>query len=102
MVLRAASAVGRSLGCAIVEIVLVCAAGVLPVGAQLLHASGERPSFAVASIRPGAADEQGHGSSGVGRFAELATVKELIKYAYGIGYDGELSGGPRWMATEKF
>ena len=103
MLLRAASLVGRLLRSAIVGVVLVCVAGVLPVRAQLLHSSGERPSFAVASIRPSSPDEVGHGGSGVGRFAESATtVRELIKYAYGIGYDGELSGGPRWMATEKF
>ena len=45
----------------------------------------------------------GHGGSGVGRYAEAATtVRELIKYAYGIGYEGELVGGPRWMSTDKF
>jgi uncharacterized protein (TIGR03435 family) len=72
-------------------------------GAQLLHASGARPSFAVASIRPSSPDEMGHGGSGVGRYAEAATtVRELIKYAYGMGYEGELVGGPRWMSTDKF
>ncbi len=70
---------------------------------QLLHASGARPSFAVASIRPSSPDEMGHGGSGVGRYAEPATtVRELIKYAYGMGYEGELVGGPRWMSTDKF
>jgi uncharacterized protein (TIGR03435 family) len=39
----------------------------------------------------------------VGRYAEASTtVKELIKYAYGMGYDGELVGGPRWTSTDKF
>ena len=82
---------------------VVWVVGVVPVWGQLLHASGERPSFAVASIRPSSPDEVGHGGSGVGRFAESAkTVKELIMYAYGMGYDGELVGGPRWMSTDKF
>jgi uncharacterized protein (TIGR03435 family) len=93
---------GRLLGLAAV-VGLPCFAGVVPVCAQLLHASGARPSFAVASIRPSSPDEVGHGGSGMGRFAESAkTVKELIMYAYGMGYDGELVAGPRWMSTDKF
>jgi uncharacterized protein (TIGR03435 family) len=77
--------------------------GVPGLSGQLLHASGARPSFAVASVRPSAPDEMGHGGSGVGRYAEAATtVRELIKYAYGMGYEGELVGGPRWMSTDKF
>jgi uncharacterized protein (TIGR03435 family) len=84
-------------------VVVVWGVGVMETCAQLLHASGERPSFAVASIRPSSPDEVGHGGSGVGRFAESAkTVKELIMYAYGMGYDGELVGGPRWVSTDKF
>jgi bla regulator protein BlaR1 len=84
-------------------VVVVWGVGVMETCAQLLHASGARPSFAVASIRPSSPDELGHGGSGVGRFAESAkTVKELIMYAYGMGYEGELVGGPRWMSTDKF
>ena len=80
---------------------LGCLLGVVPVWGQLLHASGERPSFAVASIRPSSPDEMPHGGSGAGRYAvSSTTVKELIKYAYGIAYEGELSGGPGWMSTE--
>jgi uncharacterized protein (TIGR03435 family) len=97
MILRRVNLMGGGLWFA------VWVAGVVPVWGQLLHASGERPSFAVASIRPSSPDEVGHGGSGVGRFAESAkTVKELIMYAYGMGYDGELSGGPRWVSTDKF
>jgi uncharacterized protein (TIGR03435 family) len=89
-----------------VGVVGLMAAGLVDVPgglAQLLHASGERPSFAVASVRPSSPDEVPHGGSGVGRYAESGTtVKEMIKYAYGIGYDGELSGGPRWLSTDRF
>jgi bla regulator protein BlaR1 len=87
----------------LVVVGLGCFAGVAPVLGQLLHANGVRPSFAVASIRPSSPDAMPHGGSGVGRYDEAATtVGEMIKYAYGIGYDGELSGGPRWMSTDKF
>ncbi len=82
---------------------VACSAGLGRMNGQLLHASGERPSFAVASIRPSSPDVVPHGGSGAGRYAEAATtVKDLIKYAYGIAYDAELVGGPRWMSTEKF
>jgi uncharacterized protein (TIGR03435 family) len=99
MALRRADLMGKLFWLAVV----VWLAGMVPVWGQLLHASGERPSFAVASIRPSGPDVMPHGGSGAGRYAEVAiTVKELIKYAYGIAYDGELVGGPRWMSTEKF
>ena len=99
MVLRRANSMRELLWLAVV----LWVAGVVPVRGQLLHASGERPSFAVASIRPSSPDVVSHGGSGVGRYAEPATtVKEMIKYAYGIGFDGELVGGPRWVSTDKF
>jgi uncharacterized protein (TIGR03435 family) len=103
MLLCVLSSRGRLLGLAAV-VGLGCGAGVVPgCDAQLLHASGERPSFAVASVRPSSPDDVPHGGSGVGRYAESGTtVKELIKYAYGIAYDGELVGGPRWMSTDRF
>src|ERR1700733_11111298 len=79
---------------------VVWVVGVVPVWGQLLHASGGRPSFAVASIWP---RSPGEGGAGGGWFADSEkTVKELIMYAYGMGYDGELVGGPRWMSTDKF
>jgi len=30
------------------------------------------------------------------------TVKQIISYAYGITFDGELLGGPKWIGTERF
>src|SRR5277367_4460598 len=73
----------------------------VPFYGQILHANGPRPSFEVASIRPSPPDEEGRNFSGPGGQADSFTVrgmtiKKLVSYAYGIGYDGELSGGPRW------
>lgn len=70
---------------------------------QLLHGSGPLPAFPVASVRPSSPDEENHGSvQADGFFTTAMTVKQLIAYAYGMGYDGELAGGPRWMVTDRF
>jgi uncharacterized protein (TIGR03435 family) len=77
---------------------------VRPIHGQLLHPAGTRPSFAVASIRPSSPDEVGpsHMTKADSFTARAMTLKELISYAYGIGYDRELSGGPGWIGTEHF
>ena len=70
---------------------------------QLLHGSGTLPSFSVASVRPSSPDEESHGSvQADGFFTTAMTVKQLIAYAYGMGYDGELAAAPRWVATDRF
>ena len=79
----------------------------VPCYGQILHANGPRPSFEVASIRPSPPDEEGRNFIGPGGHADSfrvrgVTIKKLISYAYGLGYDGELSGGPKWIGTDRF
>ena len=70
---------------------------------QVLRATGARPSFEVASIRASAPDERPGRTTEADRFvAKATTVKEMVMYAYGLGFDGELSGGPHWMETDRF
>jgi len=71
---------------------------------QMLHATGARTSFEVASVKPSRPDEQDRGFVvQPGRFtARGTTVKRLILYAYGIVSDQEFSGGPKWMTTDRF
>jgi uncharacterized protein (TIGR03435 family) len=78
--------------------------GVGSVEGQLLHASGARPSFAVASIRPSGDEEQWPARRvQMDSFKSTKmTLNEVDKYAYGIAYDREMTGGPRWMGTDRF
>ena len=65
---------------------------------QLLHASGARPSFAVASIRPECGDEEAWPARRVqvdSFQSTKRTLKDVIMYAYGIAYaTARISGGP--------
>jgi bla regulator protein BlaR1 len=79
----------------------------IPMYGQILHATGPRPSFEVASIRPVRPDEQGgniYGYSGRPDSYSVrgVTIRNLIFYAYGIGFAPEFSGGPKWIGTDKF
>jgi uncharacterized protein (TIGR03435 family) len=79
----------------------------VPFYGQILQANGPRPSFEVASVRPSPPDEEGRNFSGPGGQTDSfrvrgMTIKKLVSYAYGIGYDGELSGGPKWIGTDRF
>ena len=73
--------------------------------AQVLHPDGPRPAFAVASIRPTASNAQGPDRMNVqtDRFlTQGQTLRQIITFAYGLGYPGELSGGPKWIETDRF
>jgi bla regulator protein BlaR1 len=75
----------------------------IPIYGQLLHPSGPRPSFAVASVRPNQpGDIQGGSAQADSYVAKAKTLQEIIKYAYAIGYDRELSGGPEWVSTDRY
>jgi bla regulator protein BlaR1 len=75
----------------------------IPIYAQLLHPSGPLPSFAVASIRPSQPGDLSRGSVQADSYmAKAKTLREIIKYAYAIGYDRELAGGPSWLSTDKY
>jgi uncharacterized protein (TIGR03435 family) len=70
----------------------------------------DRPTFEVASVKPNhSGDTGGHLGIPAGRFtATNVTLKELIKFAYkgnqgGFSLrDDQVSGGPSWMASDKF
>ncbi len=69
----------------------------------LLHPVTPMPSFSVASVRPSREDEESHGGTNQDSYsAQRTTLKEVLAYAFGLGYDQELSGGPSWMRNEKF
>jgi uncharacterized protein (TIGR03435 family) len=70
---------------------------------QVLHASGPRPAFEVASIRPSLPDERPGRMVDADRFvANATTIKEMLMYAYGLRFNGELSAGPGWIGTDTF
>ena len=76
----------------------------MPVSGQVLHASGARPSFAVASVRPSGPgnDMSIHNVRADSFVARGMTVREIVLFAYGIAFDREVSGGPAWMGSDRF
>ena len=72
--------------------------------AQLLHPISTLPSYSVVSIRPSSpTEDQPHGRLNQdGYYAEHTTVKELIAYAFGLGYEQELVNAPSWVLNERF
>ena len=58
----------------------------------------------MASIRPRpSADEFEHTTEQADSFSARAiTLRSAIKFAYGITFDRELTGGPNWAETDKF
>jgi uncharacterized protein (TIGR03435 family) len=77
----------------------------MTVQAQVLHPDGPRPSFAVASIRPSAPKAEIIDRTQVQTDRFLThdeTLRQIITFAYGLGYKDELSGGPRWIDTDRF
>ncbi len=100
----------RRRGATFPGIVLALAAGGLlvlctPDYAQVLHPDGPRPSFAVNSVRPTASNAQIVDRMNVqtDRFlTQGQTLRQIITFAYGLGYPAELSGGPKWIETDRF
>lgn len=73
--------------------------------AQLQHAEGAAVQpFEVASIKPSRADDNmTRLFMSPGKFTtEAETIKEVIRFAYDIKSDNQLSGGPSWINSEKF
>ena len=72
--------------------------------AQLLHPAPKLPSFSVVSIRPSnPAEDQAHGTITPDTYrAEHITLRELIAYAFGLGYEQELVGAPSWVLNDRF
>jgi bla regulator protein BlaR1 len=72
--------------------------------AQLLHPVAPMPSFAVASVRPASPNEElsGGGVSPDSYRAERTTLKDVLAYAFGLGYEHELDHAPSWVANDRF
>ena len=73
--------------------------------AQLQHAEGAAVQpFEVATIKPSRADDNmTRLFMSPGKFTtEAETIKEVIRFAYDIKSDDQLSGGPSWINSEKF
>ena len=70
----------------------------------LLHPVTNMPSFAVSSVRPvKPGDEEQHGGVGPdGYHAGNTTLRDVIAYAFGTGYDGEVAGEPSWVHSDRF
>jgi uncharacterized protein (TIGR03435 family) len=69
-------------------------------------AANAKPSFEVATIKPGVPDSPGQainvGRGGRNSFTTLNTpLSELIKFAYGI-HGKQVTGGPSWVEMDKF
>jgi len=74
--------------------------------AQILHATGARPSFEVATIKPSKPDEtrsgMGFSAGGRGFTSTNATVRDMIQEAYNVKSANQIQGASGWMTTEKF
>ncbi len=73
-------------------------------GGQLLHPVAPMPSYSVASVRPSNLhDEDPHGSTTADTYrAERTTMREVLAYAFGLGYADELLNAPAWVRDERF
>lgn len=73
--------------------------------AQSKHAEGAAVQpFEVASIKPSRADDKTRSLfMSPGKFTtEAEAIKEVIRFAYDIKSDNQLSGGPSWINSEEF
>ena len=74
--------------------------------AQILHATGPRPSFQVATIKPSGAGEtrasMGFSAGGRGFTTVNATIRDLIQEAYNVKSAEQIAGASGWMTTDKF
>jgi uncharacterized protein (TIGR03435 family) len=73
---------------------------------QILHATGPRPSFEVATIKPSKPEEtrSGMGFSDGGRVfvTTNATLRDLIQEAYNVKAANQIVGASGWTTTDKF
>ena len=72
----------------------------------MLHPTGVRPSFEVATIRQSAPDSEAR-FTGITMHSDVmeirgTSIKDVIEFAYDVPNESEFSGGPSWIRTEKF
>lgn len=82
-------------------------AGVLVCGsasAQLLHPASPMPSFSVVSVHPTDPKEDfPHGGINTDSYrATSTTIRAVLAYAFGLGYDAELVNAPSWVMNDHF
>lgn len=72
--------------------------------AQLLHPASPMPGFAVVSVHPTdpSVEISNGGTSRDSYRAERTTIKDVLAYAFGVGYDRELVNIPSWVANDHF
>ena len=72
--------------------------------AQLLHPVSPMPSFSVDSVRPTDPNEDlSHGGVSPDSYrADRTTLKDVLGYAFGLGYDHELVNAPSWVTNDHF
>jgi uncharacterized protein (TIGR03435 family) len=70
----------------------------------MLHATGARPSFEVASIRLSAPNAWSSCCAIRRDGIEIRgyPIKDVIEFAYAVPDEQEFSGGPSWIRTERF
>jgi uncharacterized protein (TIGR03435 family) len=83
---------------------ILLALSALTAHTQVLHADGPRPSFEVATIKPSPSDTTGTNMMlAPARFKiSHITIRELMKFAYNIRSDDQLTNGPAWIKTSYF
>ena len=71
---------------------------------QLLHPTSPLPSFAVVSVAPSKPSDEDSdtGSNDDTYHARRTTIKEVLTYAFGIAYDGEMVKPPTWVSNQRF
>lgn len=72
--------------------------------ALLLHPVSPMPSFSVASVVPSKPDDRNGwaGTNDDSYHARLTTIKEVLAYAFGVGYDQEMAKPPAWVSQDRF
>jgi uncharacterized protein (TIGR03435 family) len=83
----------------------LCVILAIPAPAQILRATGPRPTFDVATIKPSRAGEDHKVVMATrdGYFtADHFSLRDLVKFAYQINLDDQLTGGPAWVDQQYF
>jgi uncharacterized protein (TIGR03435 family) len=90
-----------TLGSLILPAILLCC----QAHAQLLHPAASMPSFSVVSIRPSnpADPRPSHITTTLDAYrAERTTLRDVLSYAFGLGYDDELANAPSWVTNDHY
>lgn len=96
----------KTLARAAVLVPALLAAATLGAYGQILHPTGQAPSFEVATIKPSPPDPIGRrsiGPQGDNRFVtKNATVKALIEFAYTTDTDRQIVGLSGWTNSDRY